>query len=321
VAKITDLIEPSNTWDVVDSSKLSTFMECPRKYFYRYVLGWSASAPNVHLIFGTAWHAAVERLLLEGYDKVHVEEAKFIFLQYYRQYIPEEADELYVPKNPAGAFNALDLYANRFKNDLVLNEFPHTEVGGTVLIDTDAPMHFKIDAIGKEKSTGKYWILDHKTSQSKTRRWSSSWQLRTQILLYMHVLYCLYSPDNVKGARVRGSFFYKKLDRDAEFDEAVIEKTPDQMQAWLSSCNSWYKDLKYNMSLLLEEDNDENSVMHAFPQNDTACDKYWGCPYLDFCNAWANPLKRCNIPSIGYEVTHWDPRDIPTIRKDVDLTI
>jgi len=92
--RINEIIEPSHTWDIIDSSKLSTFMECPRKYFYEYVLGWRPSMPNVHLTFGTAWHAAVERLLIEGYSQEHVEEAKFIFLQYYRRDLPEEADRI-----------------------------------------------------------------------------------------------------------------------------------------------------------------------------------------------------------------------------------
>ena len=56
------------THDVHDASKLQCFMDCPRQYFYRYVLGWSRQGSNIHLIFGEGWHRAMETLLREGYD-------------------------------------------------------------------------------------------------------------------------------------------------------------------------------------------------------------------------------------------------------------
>lgn len=318
MAKISEIIEPSSTWDIVDSSKLRTYMDCPRKFFYEYVLGWRYEAPNNHLVFGTAWHAAVESLLLNDYSKESVANAGLLFMKYYRAELPPSTDELYAPKRPIDALSALVSYAKRFKSDDKLYEFPHTEVGGVVLINKDSPMHFKIDAIARVRSTGKYLIMDHKTSQRKSSKWSSGWQLSTQLLLYMHVLYCLYSPEEVQGARVRGSFFYKNSRHG--FDEAVIDKTSPQMQAWINSCNKWYDDLKNDMDILLWEDNDEELVMRSFPQNDQACTKYFGCPYLDFCNAWPNPLTRCESPPIGFRVEHWDPTKIETIKENINLT-
>ena len=315
--KLTQIIEPSPTWDIIDSSKLSTYMDCPRQFFYKYVLGWERDYPNNHLVFGTAWHAAVEHLLLNGYNDASLTEAKFIFLQYYRDQLPEESDELYSPKRPTDAFNALDLYVKHFKNDLHKYEILYTEVGGIALIGEDSPMHFKIDAIARLKELGKNLILDHKTSQRKMSNWSSSWQLKTQLLFYLHVLYCLYPSDEIEGARVRGSFFYKS--KENTFDEAVIKKDPNQMQAWINSCNHWYNSLKYDMELL--SDCDGNDVaMDAFPQNDQACEKYYGCPFLDMCNAWPNPIQHAETPPIGMRVRYWDPRDIPTIRETIDLT-
>lgn len=46
-----------------DSTSLGLLKECPRKYYYQIVLGWSPRHSNVHLRFGQLYHSG-----LEGYD-------------------------------------------------------------------------------------------------------------------------------------------------------------------------------------------------------------------------------------------------------------
>ena len=75
-------------WDILDSSKIQSYMRCPRKYFFNHILGWSLeeeeqgaleisssgllAAPkseirkSEHLVFGTAWHHSMEHLLREN---------------------------------------------------------------------------------------------------------------------------------------------------------------------------------------------------------------------------------------------------------------
>ena len=50
------------TLQTVDSTKINTFLDCPRQYFFTYVLGWRSDRPNNHLVFGQAWHEAMEHL-------------------------------------------------------------------------------------------------------------------------------------------------------------------------------------------------------------------------------------------------------------------
>lgn len=40
----------------IDSSALSAFKVCPRKYFYRYVLGFTEADTKIYFTFGTAYH-------------------------------------------------------------------------------------------------------------------------------------------------------------------------------------------------------------------------------------------------------------------------
>ena len=40
------------SWYIHDSSKIQEYLECPRMYFYRYVMGWTPDSFNNHTDFG-----------------------------------------------------------------------------------------------------------------------------------------------------------------------------------------------------------------------------------------------------------------------------
>jgi len=318
--KLLDILPQESTWDIIDQSKLTTYMRCPRKYFYSYVLGWKSTYPNNHLVFGTAWHAAVEHLLLNKYSKESLEEASILFLHHYRESLPPSTDEEYTPKDPKNALSALAAYSKRFFRDTLEYEICYTEIAGHVYIAPNAPMTFKMDAIVQDRKTGQISLWDHKTSQRRMGNWAESFALNTQALLYLHALYCMYGTqsDIVKGAKIRCSFFYKS--KPNEFEEAIVEKTPVQMESWLNSVYSYYANLKQDMDFLLLEEETENTTLTAFPMNTTACNDFGRmCEFHDLCNAWENPLKKVeNIP-LGMKVEFWNPLDNKSIRILVDL--
>jgi PD-(D/E)XK nuclease superfamily len=317
--KTLDVIQPHPTWNVVDPSKLTEYMRCPRKYFYRYVLGWASEYPNNHLIFGSSWHLGAEHLLRNGYTTGTLYEASRLFLAHYRKHFDESTDGLFIPKDPTTALQALADYAHKFQRDSVEYDTLHTEIGGVVSVSPEHTLYFKIDAILKDRETGKVLFLDHKTSQRKFYDWGEHWIMSTQMLTYTHVLNCLYPQAEIEGGKVRCTFFYKA--KDAEFDEATISKTPNQMNAWLSRVRSWMGELDQNMVGLLEEDSPSKDVMESFPMNDTSCFSFGQkCTYFDLCNSWSNPLQHSQDPPIGMKQEHWDPRDNEVIREKVDLT-
>jgi hypothetical protein len=318
--KLLDILPEQETWNVVDPSKLSVYMSCPRKYFYEQVLQWREDYTNNHLHFGSCWHLAVEHLLNNGYSKESVEEACYLFYNAYRLKLNSESDGQFAPKDPQNAIATLIRYAERFKRDNEDYKVLGTEIGGTVLIAPDSPMFFKIDALLQRQRDGKVICLDHKTSQRRMGNWTEQWLLSTQMLTYLHVLYCLFGEDNaVGGIRVRCSFFYKA--KPSEFDEAIIEKNLSQMQAWLTSQTNWYDSLQYDMKYLLEQEDTESPTMRSFPMNEKACFNYGRkCAYFDFCCAWANPLARCEAPPLGFIHEAWDPRTDSGAKTFIDLT-
>ena len=299
-------LEPHPTWEICDASKLQTYMECPRKYFYRYILGWETETDNVHLVFGEGWHRAMEHILLYGKSEKSIKDAFQKFNDYYREHFPDPyTDETRGNKVPASALAGLVEYCNYYKADNF--EVLETEVAGTVPIDPnnmDRKMHFRIDAICKDNSG--YFILEHKTASRDSEAWRNQWFLSTQVNLYIHTLFCLYNRNDIWGGKVNGVVFRK---RDRGFVRVPIRKTVEGINNWLIQTQSWYDAMRRDTEAVLEEDIGA-PAMKAFRMNTQNCIKYNTCKYHDLCSIWANPLRRAQEGCpMGFRVNWWNPAD------------
>lgn len=298
------VIEPHYTWEVLDSSKLSTYQDCPRKFFYEYLLGWRIDQPNIHLEFGIAWHLAMEYLLKHktgsGYTPESKTEAMALFLRYYHTQFPIDGDEDRFPKNAGNALVALTEYIKTYSQDdfTVL----YTEVAGSVPVTDDVFLHFKIDAICEDERG--VFNLDHKTSLRDSQSWAGQWYLSLQVGVYTHALYCLYPPEQVYGMIINGVFLKKGPNT---FKRVTVSKQPADMEVFMWNMQTLLSMLSWNMENL-STSKEGDTVLCAFPMNTGSCTKYGACPYHAFCCAWPNPLQRCASPPPGFIVERWDPR-------------
>lgn len=294
------------TWDVDDSTKLQNYMTCPRQFFYEYVLGWRQENTGHDLVFGESWHRAIEVLLNYGYNEASVNMAMERFLAYYRQFYDDMTDDIYYPKSPGMAYQLLLDYCKRYGNS-----DPHdyqvlfTEVAGSVPVKHDRVLHFRLDCLMKEVKRNRYLFLEHKTTKMTGRMWEDQWLLSIQLGTYSHVLYSLFPPEEVYGGIVNGAIFQKTK---PGFIRLPIQKTMDQMNAWFDTVLYWMEMKDHDFELLKSASPDD-ALMYCFRMNPTNCTKYRGCPFLDFCQAWPNPLRRALEPPPGFVVERWDPRD------------
>lgn len=317
-------VPPAPSWEVQDSSKIKCLMECQRKYFFNYILGWRHDRPNIHLVFGSAWHEALAHLYLTDFSAENVQEAYYKhFLPYYRDSYDEEDDEMNMPKTPHRAYRALAAYAIRWQKEereytvLKHDGVPMVEIGGTVNLSDDRTITFRMDTIMQ----GPHGIIsrEHKTGSS-TWMWDQQFYLSPQVGTYSHVLYCLYPEKDVRGVVVDGTIFKKTKDdpkRDAkdplrhfEFISVPVYKSPSNMNSWLDTMLWWLDLVEWNFDHLAECSAEDNTLK-AFPMNPTACVNWSGCPYHDLCMAWSNPLRHVDTVPIGFKVEHWSPLDEP----------
>jgi len=317
-------------WSILDSSKIETFLECPRKYFFEHILGWRMDVPNHDAYFGESWHKAREWQLRYGYSDI--EGAYNAFLRHYRKEFPPESDNLYTPKDPAGVLRALMEFAEKRSNDLVENEVvtldgvKMLEISGTVPVDDHRVLHYRLDSIIRRNSDGKIFSWDHKSTKRISRQWREKFHLSIQNGTYTHCLYCMFPIEDVLGIEFCGTCFeflkrgsanrpagyYVTLERVPAF------KTPDQMNVWLWTVVDILDSIEREMDRLFHSSDDDLLLM-AFPMNPSNCTKYFGCAFHDFCLSWQNPLQHCEEPPLGFRTEFWDPSKIETsVKKDLE---
>jgi len=304
-----ELYDPS--WDIYDSSKLKEFEECPRKYFYKYMLGWVPETPNLHLVFGEAWHRAMEEMLkghcspdaiMKGYNRMN---------SYYRESFGLDMDAINFPKTPDNARNLLVWYAARYgSEDFVVH---YTETGGSIELPQGDKLYFRLDSI-LEDSRG-YFTMDHKTGSMDSKAWADGWILDIGITTYINVLYCLYPKDQVWGAVINGTFFrkgdanknFKSVD-ETPFRRVLVRKTLPMMEEWLLETQATIREIKFQTDLLMSY-NENHPVMDCFRRRTTSCSHYGTCGYHAFCTSWSNPLLRVDEPPVGWTINRWNPLD------------
>lgn len=307
--------------DILDTTKLNGFMSCPRSFFYGYVMGWNKESN--HLVFGKAWHEALEHMLLHGYDKTA--DAFNLFLKEYKKvYDADEFDD-YSPKTVTRAMWALLTYADHYKGDQYdfkvhtgTDGKKLTECAGSVYISDEHLLYFRMDAILEDLATGQLYPQEHKTGSS-TYMWVEQWDLAMQVFTYLYVMYCMFDAERVKGIQINGVIFKKTKDNETtdakqgigrhfEFLRPMIYKAPHQIEGWMTRTAYWMDMMRYNFDMLAKED-PSAKVMRAFPMATTSCTKYLGCEYKDFCNTWDNPIRAFNDygTPLGWEEKFWDP--------------
>ena len=135
--------------------------------------------------------------------------------------------------------------------------------------------------------------------------WLDQWALSFQCGTYNHVLYCLFSPNEVWGVEINGTIFNKTK---IQFQRVPSRRTLSAMQSWFWHANEYVARIEEDFARLREASKDDEVLM-CFPQNPTACTKYFGCPYHGFCTAWSNPLKYADEAPLGFHIEWWNPAD------------
>lgn len=311
-------------WFIVDSSKLKDYLDCPRKYFFRHIWGWEIDRPNIHLIFGEAYHKLMERLLIDGYTPAAIDLGMDEFNQVYRQHFAQNSDPDRAPKNPAYAELAAINYITKYKYDLLKYEVLHTEVSGSVPVCWGEDrkicrLHFKMDSILRNKETGEIFSLEHKTTSRGLGPWYlNEFLLGIQVGTYTHVMRTFYPEQPIYGVVINAVSLLKTK---MNFERFPIRKTPQMLQSWLDVVDDALFRIEADLAGYVDEAEEPGLTMQSFLQNPQSCDRWYGCPYLDFCYAWDNPLSHWQLGDQApndFIINYWDPRQ-QVARERIEL--
>jgi hypothetical protein len=313
-------------WEVFDSTKIQDYLDCPRQFFYKRILGWERETPfSNDLQFGKAWHKAMEILYKGGFSDANVLTAYHEgFLPTYREVFPPDSDALFDPKTPDNALIGLSAYcvypAN--KRDFDLYDVIKTEIAGFVPLDEEVEIVYKMDLLARRKDNGKFCAFEHKSKKNSfSRTWTDQWEQSIQIGNYNHALCVMLGNEdlsNVEGVLVNGTAFLKTK---VDFARVPVHKHKDLMVEHVWTVREIIDRMRADIEFLAEC-SPSDRIMQCFPRNPQSCTKYYGCEMAAFCSAWPNPLQRCEVPPPGYIVRHWDPmaeEHSPTERIDLAL--
>lgn len=307
----------------IDSTMISCFRSCPRKFYHEFVLGLRGEKVSIHLHAGACFAAALEEFYTSVFTKQKLtidarKDALARFISEWGDYpqepMPGVSGEL---KSFDRMWQAVDDYIATFpphtdhiqpyqnENGHVTSEFsfaipldPTIFPGFPLHPGTNEPFVYcgRFDMLGSY--LGKPCVRDEKTGTYVTSNWSEKWDLRSQFLGYCWAGQ-QYGID-LNTVVVRGVFIQK---REIKFQEAV--KVYSQ-----TLIDRWFTQLSHDVSRLVQCWNN-GYFDYNFADSCTAFNQT--CHFTSVC--------RSNQPEVWmneYVVNRWNPlMRNPTDTKDV----
>lgn len=320
--------------DLFDNTRLSDFKRCPRYYFFRHVLDWVPNHKQLPLIFGSAWHKAMEFIWVyapaavrDGTQKELADRAFEEFLLEWetlgmaRELRPDEEKDL-LPRTPNVARRMIQDYIKAreyvFKNpslQLVAVEMPFV-----VPLDPERDDEFYIGRIDKiARYQGKLIGFEHKTTSMYAKSggfrsgFIDAFSPNSQVDGYQYALHLLYPKEDRGGVWVDAALVHRA---ESGYMFIPVERQEQMLDSWLWATRYWISLLQENRKALADVRPNSN-FMSAFPQRTEACHDFGrACAYLDACKAWPNPLGK-PMP-INMKLEHWSPLDHIGPVKDIE---
>lgn len=305
--KLTQLLPPlgKDYWGTLDATKLQAYAACPRKYFYEYSMGWRSDRPSNHLIFGQAWHSALEQLYTEGFTLDGYKKGLDAFLTTYRAVWPETTDSWFGGKTPEAASIALMQYIKEYCSDLYDWQILATEIVDQVPLSEHPKdlLTVKLDMIVQDTKTNQILIVEHKTGSSSGPSWANQWHLSLQVGGYIYACNYFYHQE-LTPCLVDGVFFLKTK---RNFQREQVVRSSMSMQNWATTVSSLIARIEVDYRDLAFFAEPQQEILSCFAQNPTACSNYGGCEFFDLCTCMPNPLAHSSNPPTGFTTHWWNP--------------
>ena len=331
-----------------DNTMLSDFRRCPRMWFYRHGLGWRPQTPSSALIFGNAWHNAMDvvwRLVCwekQRKDQLVVAEALKAFEACWEEMDGPLTIEQYEASGYAAArgpvrtvetAHEMLIYYTRDRRSVLTDpDFKLLDIERpfAVPIDPANPDLYYVGRLDKvARVRGKLRIYEHKTttlgsgSSGFQQRWIASFSPNTQVEGYLYAGSMLYG-EPIKDVFVDGALVHAS--EHGMFRFVPVEKQWQTLDSWLWEAHYWISQVESNKAAMKRHEeacdwaasNDPAAsppprYLAAWPKNTNVCTDFSGCPYLDVCRVTSDPTQRALPP--GFRVEHWSPFDVLKLER------
>lgn len=305
----------------IDYTALSSYLQCPRKFYWRQVRNLvPETMTSHHLIFGLAWHAGLEHGYKAGFAdsgpleqrvKTATDAALEAFKRSWADHNGNELDPVNIfPKNEGRGLEMLIEYFSRFSSDFTTFKLMGAESSFMIPLGEGLPSY-----IGRRDLdlTDKLGVVtfEHKTMSTANEATLAGFDMSLQVEGYLTSAKLYY--DQVSYVVINGAICQKtKFDflryRISRKDEAInrflmelythVKRLLDELSRydqWKATINPESVDAADPMPMFLRNPGD-------------SCVKYFRkCEYFDLCMARNNPEAFVKTP-LGYKEDVWDPR-------------
>lgn len=306
-----------------DNTRLSSYKECPRAYFFRHVRHWRGKEIPKPLIFGLSWHESMDvvwgllgktedekvlALAMEAFNKEWIKDGG----------IPEdemndETRAAWLPRLTSVAAEMLWNYILKNGDFIKEVEIINIERPFAVPINPNNPNIFYIGRLDKEfRKGGRVYLIEHKTTTAYSKEYgfltsyTTSWSPNSQIDGYLHSGYMTYGAE-LKSVYVDAVLVHKQHHAIHKF--IPIERHLAALDDWRDATEEWIDRIEIDKKRFKDGDR------RAFPMNTNSCHgKYGPCSYINICKFVPNLMQKVEPPE-GFIVERWSPFETLGLEK------
>jgi len=313
----------------VDNTMLSTYRECPRKYYLRHVKGWRKEGIAMPLVFGLSWHSMMD-VVWTQYHNLSLDDlcqaaAEQFDATWQEQGMPTSTSidvmDRWGARTPMVAREMLVHYIDARQHALEHAELVACEQPFAVplpIAEHQEEMFWYAGRLDKVVDyNGAIRVIEHKTTSEykidggfKTA-YVESWYMDSQVMGYLYGGGMYFN--GLEDVWVDASLVHKKVHNAFKF--IPVGHQYGMLQAWVEDTKEWIRRLKRDEANLQEY---EGLLGGVFPKQQQACvGKYGPCAYLDVCRTQHAPDKM-EEPPAGYITEFWSPFDVLELHKLLD---
>jgi len=322
-----------------DNTRLAAAKTCLRLFYFRHRRHWRKDGTGIPLVFGGAWHAAMDVVWLHLNQGESEEKTLTLAMIAFDEHWQSEglrgmrdwtlADtEAYSPRTPGVAAEMLHCYiiarGDFIRNiELIAVEAPFavpltTAPNSPLAIGrTDKVVGLKRPLLGLRAGI---WGIEHKTTAWYKKdggfrnEWLESFSPNSQIDGYTHQLNMNY--EDARGILVDGALVHKTVHDKFKF--IPCDRLLEQLDSWLNETLYYIDQIEEQDAKLAVEQNpsQQEKFLRAFPKNTESCaGKYMQvCQYRDICRFNPNP-EILPEPPMGYIEEKWEPFDVLNLQE------
>lgn len=292
----------------VDSTSLGEFKTCPRKYYYRIILGLQPNEESVHLTFGILLHTGSElydKFKAKGFDHevalLHV--VKWAMTVTWNKALQRPAFTGTPEKNRLTLLRSLVWYLDQYEGGEATALQPFILKNGKPAVE----LSFHFDSGAKARSTGepislcghldkikllndRPYIMDIKSTKSTlSPHFFAQFNPHNQFSLYSLAGQVAFDQPTagliIDAVQVGVNF--------SRMHRELIQRDQAQIDEWLGMLGYWLQQMEVA------------ALAASWPMNETSCDKYGGCDFRSICSK--SPASRQLWLDKGFRQQQWDP--------------